>query len=80
MTIRKGHGLNEGEPLPDTPCHVWCVDEAGEYRLPYLCVWRNGAWYGLGKSNPLTIRVIGWRISMPKPSKKSSGQKAGRWV
>jgi len=80
MTMRKAHGVNEGEPLPDTTCDVWCEDTVGEYRLPYLCVWRDGAWYGVGKTNPLAIRVIGWRISMPKPSKKSSAQKEpGRW-
>jgi hypothetical protein len=63
MTIRKASEVNEGEPPADTACDVWCKDTVGEYRLPYPCVWHDGAWYGVGKPNPLTIRVTGWRIS-----------------
>ncbi len=55
---------NEGEPPPDAACEVWCKDT---YRLPYLCVWRDGAWYGIGKTNPVAIPVVGWRPDAPKP-------------
>ena len=37
-----------------------------EYRLAYPCVWRDGAWYGIGKTNPVAIRVIGWCIDVPR--------------
>ena len=72
MTMRKAQGLNEGEPPPDTTCDVWCEDTVGEYRLPYLCAWQDGAWYGVGKTNPLAIRVIGWRISMPRTKRSAT--------
>ena len=71
MTIRKASWVNEGEPPAGTTCDVWREDTLGEYRRPYLCVWRDGAWYGVGKTNPLAIRVIGWRVTMPKPNKRS---------
>ena len=75
MTTRKASAVNEGEPPPDIACDVWCVDTVGEYRLPYACVWRDGAWYGAGKTNPLATKVIGWRINMPltKRGSVSSG-------
>ena len=66
MTIQKRQWLNEGEPPPETTCEVWCEDAVGDYQLPYPCVWRDGAWYGIGKTNPVAIRVIGWRADAPR--------------
>jgi hypothetical protein len=66
MTIRKPKWLNEGEPPPDATCEVWCEDKFGEYRLPYQCVWRDGAWYGVGKTKPVAMQVIGWCINAPR--------------
>ena len=72
MTVRKPQWFNEGEPPPGTACEVWCEDTGVEYRLPYQCVWRDGAWYGIGKTNPLAIRVTGWYIDMPRKKRAMS--------
>jgi hypothetical protein len=64
MTVKKTQRLNVGEPPTDCACDVWCEDAVGEYQIPYACVWRDGAWYGVGKTKPIAPRVIGWRIHM----------------
>jgi hypothetical protein len=64
-----GRGLNayfnSGMPSAEYPCEVLAQDEGGEYQLPYPCEWRDGAWYGVGKTKPLVIKVIGWRFKLP---------------
>ena len=52
-------------PPIDLPCVVLAKDEGGEYRLPYPCVWRGDAWYALGKTKPLAIKIIGWQYRTP---------------
>ena len=60
--------FNPGSPPADYPCEVLAQDEGGEYRLPYACAWRDGAWYGVGKTKPLAIKVVGWRFKLLKMS------------
>jgi hypothetical protein len=57
--------FNSGLPPAEYPCEVLARDEDGEYQLPYACAWRDGAWYGVGKTKPLVIKVVGWRFKLP---------------
>ena len=79
MPVRKFQDIWEsGPPVANVACDILAEDPVGEYRLPYACVWRDGAWYGVGKTNPLAIRVVGWRVNLPKPNKnRTAGSSAG---
>jgi len=61
-----GSYFDSGTPPADQTCEVLAQDETGEYRLPFLCVWRDGAWYAEGKNKPLAAKIIGWRVGLPR--------------
>jgi hypothetical protein len=61
--------FNSGPPPNAQGCEVVAQDETGDYQLPFVCEWRDGAWYRMGMTKPLVAKIIGWRIASP-PKKK----------
>jgi hypothetical protein len=53
--------FNQGEPTAGEPLLLLCEDHSGTYTLPFKCVWRDGAWYGVEQTKPLEVKVVGWR-------------------
>jgi hypothetical protein len=53
--------FSQGKPPSGQHLTLLCEDQNGKYRLPFPCEWRDGAWYRVERSGPLTVRVIGWR-------------------
>jgi len=53
--------FNQGSPPAGQQLLLLCEDHNGTYTLPFKCVWRDGAWYGVEKTNPIEATVIGWR-------------------
>jgi len=58
---------SDSSPPAEQACQVLARDETGEYQLPFVCHWRQGAWYAVGKTKPLTIEIVGWRVKLPGP-------------
>ena len=53
--------FNQGPPPLGEPLELLAEDHNGTYLLPFRCEWRDGAWYGAGKTVPLEAIVVGWR-------------------
>jgi len=52
---------HDGTPPPDEPLELLCEDHVGTYVIPFLCRWRNGAWYSLATDKRIVATVLGWR-------------------
>jgi hypothetical protein len=53
--------FNQSPPPEGEHLLLLCEDHSGTYTLPFKCVWRDGAWYGVEKTKPLEAKVVGWR-------------------
>jgi hypothetical protein len=40
---------------------ILCEDHVGTYALPFLCVWRDDAWWSAESGGRIDARVVGWR-------------------
>ncbi|HVV43029.1 MAG TPA: hypothetical protein VHC94_18415 [Nitrobacter sp.] len=51
-----------GEPPPDQRIEVLCEDHSGTYKLPFECLWVNGAWRNSESGQLVEATVVGWRL------------------
>ena len=56
-----GNESNQGSPPPGESLQLLAEDHTGTYLVPFRCEWRDGEWYGVGKTTPLEAKVLGWR-------------------
>jgi len=52
---------HKGTPPADQPLELLCEDHVGTYVIPFLCRWRDGAWYSLTTDDRIDAAVVGWR-------------------
>jgi hypothetical protein len=57
--------FSQGRPPSGQHLTLLCEDQNGKYKLPFRCEWRDDAWYHVDKSEPLQVKVIGWRLYTP---------------
>ena len=54
--------FNQGPAPAGQPLQLLAEDHNGTYLLPFRCEWRDGAWYGSEKTQPLEGKVVGWLV------------------
>jgi hypothetical protein len=60
----KPRDFNSEQPPTNQLCTLLCEDPSGNYVLPFVCEWRDGAWYNVANKDddkPITAKVLGWR-------------------
>lgn len=53
---------HNGTPPTGQPLELLCEDHVGTYVIPFLCLWRNGAWQNLETDKCIEATVLGWRL------------------
>ena len=75
------HKILRPDNRPLTSLATYGRKTLGGCRLPYPCEWRDRACYGAGKTKPLAIRVVGWRLYVRKTtSHRLTLDFARRWL
>jgi hypothetical protein len=55
--------FQQSMPPEGKPLELLCEDGSGTYLVPYNCEYSSGAYRKLGGANPLTAKVVGWKIA-----------------
>ncbi len=59
--------FNSGAPPDDGQrVELLCQDQSGTYKLPFLCVWREGRWTNAKTGEAIGSAVVGWRTPKPR--------------